>query len=445
MHDLDFYVLLDGAYPWVPYAGKRKSNYIDLPNAHYDRVLGQRVLEDQLETLALLESLGYDGAMVSEQHNGPIGVLGNPLIAGAWLAARTTRIRIAVVGAIINDYLTPIRMAEEIATVDTMTRGRLDVGLPVGHGMQYHSTGVMNPAHARARYREAHELLIKAMTEPGPFEWHGEYFQIPYVNLWPKPLQEPHPPIFIPGGGSAETLELVAKHRYVYQSVLSPRPALLKTYQRFRDLCEQEGYSADPKQLAQVIEIHVAETDEQARLESEGHSLWQYQNFFRSPMHDNFPPGYTSPQSLAAMASGGYRSRPMNELRWEDLVENHWLIAGSPETVAARLRESVEESGAGRVVLGFNAGSKSRWLTQKSLTMFAEEVIPRLRPSGVPAWRHQRLVGYETNAEYGAGRPAAPPRPTAAGMVDGGLVDVSSAHIEDLRSPLEPWPANGGR
>jgi alkanesulfonate monooxygenase SsuD/methylene tetrahydromethanopterin reductase-like flavin-dependent oxidoreductase (luciferase family) len=438
MTNYEFNVIVDGAYPEVPFAGKRKSNYITLPNELYDLTIGQRVLEDQLETLAAIEDLGYDGAVVSEQHNGPIGVLGNPMLAGAWLAARTKRIRIGVIGSIINAYRTPIRLAEEIATVDTMSRGRLTVGLPMGHGMQYHSMGVINPATARARYREAHELLIAALTEPGPFEWNGDFFQIPYVNLWPKPLQQPHPPIVVPGGGSLETLQLVARHRYTYLCVMNPRPTLLRNIQRLRELCREEGYEMDPSQLALVIGIHVAETDKQARMESEPHDLWQFQNFFQSPMHDNFPPGYLSSKSLQGVLAGGYRSRPMNEMSFQDLVDNGWVIVGSPETVASKLEESLEETGAGQLVMGGNAGSKSRWLTMKSLTLFAEEVIPRLRPGGSPSWTRRELSGYETNSEYGARKPADPPPPVT--RFDDRLIDVRTAHIEELRKAVEPWP-----
>lgn len=438
MSAYEFHVVLDGAYPFVPYAGKRRSNFVDLPTEHYDPILGQRALEDQLETAIALEELGFDGVVVSEQHNGPIGLLGNPMLAGAYVAARTKRLRIGVIGPIMNDYLTPLRLAEEIASLDLMCRGRLNIGLPMGHGMQHHSIGAMNPARVRARFREGHDLLIKALTEPGPFEWNGDFFNVPYVNLWPKPLQTPHPPVFIPGGGSVETLQLVARHRYTYLAVLSPREVLAKTMQRFRDLCEQEGYEPDPMQLAMNVGVHVAETDRQARLEAEAHDLWVYQNFFRSPQHDNFPPGYVSSQSLRGMLAGGYRSKPMHELTWDELHANGWVIAGSPETVAAELTELAQEIGASRLVLGMNNGSKPRWMAMKSLTMFAEEVIPRMRAGGAPVWRRAESPGYETNAEYGAKRPAAPQPPVAT--FGDGLVDVERAHIEELRVPVEEWP-----
>lgn len=435
MNDYEFFVFLDGAYPRVPYAGDRKSNYITLSNEYYESPIGQRTIEDHLETSVLAEKLGFDGLIMAEQHNGPIGLYGNPMLAGAYLAARTDRIKIGVSGSILNGYRTPLRLAEEIAAVDTMSRGRLVVGLPMGHGMQYHSTGVMNPAEARERFREAHALLAKALTETGPFEWRGEYFHIPYVNLWPRPLQKPHPEIWIPGGGSTETLELVAKHRYTYQAVLSAPAVLKKRFDSFRALAEEQGYEADRKQLAIVITVHVAETDAQARLESEAHDLWQYQHFFKSPAHDNFPPGYVSPSSLKGALSGGYRSKAMHELTFDELQENRWLVTGSPATVAEQLQSAADYFGAGRFVVDFNVGTKPRWMAERSMWLFAEEVLPQLRPGGIPASEGALSAGYRTVSEYGAQlADVKAPRPVA--LVDGELIDVQSAHIRELRTPL---------
>lgn len=441
MHDCEFFVLLDGAYPRVPYAGPRKSNFIDLPNELYDSTVGQRVIEDQLETGELVERLGFDGVILVEQHNGPIGLFGNPYLAGAWLAARTSRIKIGVNGAILNSYRTPVRLAEEIAALDIMSKGRLVVGLPMGHGMQHHSTGVMNPAEARERFREAHDLLMKALTETGPFEWRGEYFHIPYVNLWPRPLQSPRPPVWVPGGGSVETLELIAKHRYVYQAVLSAPAVMQRNLQKLRDFAEQNGYELDRKQVAAVITVHVAETDRQARLEAEAHDLWQYQNFYKSPAHDNFPPGYISPASLRGALSGGYRSKPLDQLDFDQLAENRWAVAGSPETVAEQIEETIELFGAGSIVLDFNVGTKHRWLAQKSLWLFAEQVMPRLREGGVPPGQAAPLPGFQTASEYGS-RLAKVDAPEPVANIDGELIEVRTAHIEDLRVPVSTWPVS---
>ncbi|HWI21293.1 MAG TPA: LLM class flavin-dependent oxidoreductase [Baekduia sp.] len=442
MSDLEIFAFMDGAYPFVPYAGKRKSNFIDLPNENFETTLGQRAIADQVDLLVEAENLGFDGVIMSEQHNGPIGTTGNPLQMGAAVAARTSHMKIGVVGSILNAYSSPVRMAEEVAWLDNYSGGRLLFGLPMGHGMQYHSVGVMNPATARARYREAHDVLIQALSQPGPTEWQGEFFNIPYVNLWPRPLQTPHPEIFIPAGGSPETLEFVAKHHYTYLAVLTPRSAMAARLKAFRELCNEQGYETERKQVVISVGIHVAETDKQARLESEAHDLWQFQNFFLSPYHDNFPPGYVSDKAIRGMLGGGqYRSRSMNEFSFEDMVENGWLVVGSPETVASQLQELTEEAGAGRIFAALNAGSKHTWLARKAMSLFAEEVIPKLRPGGTPLWKKNPPEGYTTASEYGARVPQNAQTPQAT--FGDGLVDVRKAHIEELREPLESWRPTG--
>ena len=435
MSEVEFFGFVDNAYRHVPYAGTRKSNYIDLPNTHYDPIEGQRAMETQLELLASLEKYGLDGAVFSEQHNGPIGLLGNPMMAAAWLAARTERIKIVANGPLLNAYQNPVRLAEEIATADTMSGGRLVVGFPMGHGMQHHSTGI-NPATARERHREAHDLVLKALREPGPFEWKGRFFNLPYVNLWPKPMHDME--FIMPGGGSLETLKLAAERRYTYQNALSPLPAMVKTLSRFRDLCREAGYEPDPRQSAAVINVHVAETDKQARQEVEALELWNYQNFFRSATHDNFPPGYVSINSLRAMRSGGYRSTPISEMTYDGLLENRWLISGSPETVTATLKDTIEQLGAGRIIMGLSTGIKPRWMVDKSLGLFSEQVLPHFRANGKPLATSEK-AGYNSALEYATKRRQDVPAPTAAR--DGYLIDVTKAHLDDVDARLEPWPA----
>jgi len=432
LYELEFYAMLDGAYPYVPPTRERRSNFIDLPNRHFDPILGQRVIQDQIGQLEFCEYLGFDGVLWSEQHSSPIGLQGNVLVGAAYLAARTSKIRLAAVGPLLNAYLTPLRLAEEAALVDLLSGGRLTLGLPMGIGAQYHGYGVMNPALARERFLEAHALFVKALTEDGPFEWKGKYFHQPYVNLWCKPLQQPYFPIFIPAAGSRESLALTARYHYTYQAVLTPRKVLLGNCERFLDLCRQEGYEADRRQIAAVIHVHVSETDGQARREAEAHLLWQYQNFFRSPFPDSFPFGHVSVESLRGMAAGaGYRSRPLESMQWDDLLAEGWLVAGSPDTVASRLRELTEEMHAGRVICTFNAGTMDRWLMNKSMTLFAEHVAPRFRPGGLPIWERERAAGPTSVSEAAARVPPDALMPMA--LKDGEYIDVRTAHLGDLR------------
>jgi alkanesulfonate monooxygenase SsuD/methylene tetrahydromethanopterin reductase-like flavin-dependent oxidoreductase (luciferase family) len=432
--DLEFYLFNFGSYPDVPHVDDtpRRSLYIDLPNDFYDRRKGQWVLDSYLDTLAFGEKLGFDGICTTTQMGGPIGVTPSSMLPAAYLAARTERIKIAVLGPILNTYLSPLRAAEDIALLDAMTGGRLIVGLPMGHGQNWHAAGGMNPAYARDRHWEAHDLMIKAFTSPGPFEWQGEYFHVPYANLWPKPVQDPYPEFWIPAAGSRVTFERCAQHHYTYQTLFSPRKALKRNIDGFRRVCEEHGYTADPKQVVSVLFVHVAETDAQARLEAEPHLRWVFQNMIRANQYDAFPPGHFSPESLRGfMTAGGYRDRDIGDMTYEEIIEEGWGVVGSPDTVSEQLEEIIDDLGAGRVVVIADNGAMPNWMVRKSMTLMAEQVIPRFRPAGgAPVWAREDPRPVPTHAQLGADLRARelPAHPEAV-MPDGARIDVTTGHV----------------
>jgi alkanesulfonate monooxygenase SsuD/methylene tetrahydromethanopterin reductase-like flavin-dependent oxidoreductase (luciferase family) len=126
--------------------------------------------------------------------------------------------------------------------LDVISGGRVVSGQVVGTGNEFFSYNV-NPTYARERFYEAHELIVKAWTEPGPFPWEGTHYRFRYVNVWPRPFQKPHPPIWIPGSGSRETIEWVAKKRYTYMVLPTLAPYALRavTAAAFRAACERDG------------------------------------------------------------------------------------------------------------------------------------------------------------------------------------------------------------
>ncbi|QDU26794.1 Luciferase-like monooxygenase [Anatilimnocola aggregata] len=138
--------------------------------------------------------------------------------------------------------------------IDVISGGRLIAGLVVGGGPEYYSFSI-NPTNARAMYTEALDLVVRAWTEPGPFEHYGEFWKLKYVNPWPRPLQQPHPPIWIPGAGSKETIEFVPNAAMpTWHSLFSRR--LLPTQLRYvREACQKNGYEADPEQLGWLCPI----------------------------------------------------------------------------------------------------------------------------------------------------------------------------------------------
>jgi len=265
--------------------------------------------------------------------------------------------------------------------------GRLIAGMVVGGGPEYYSFSV-NPAEARERFQEAHDLIKRAWTEPGPFEWVGKHYRIRYVNPWPRPLQQPHPEIWIPGAGSIETMEFVARNRYAYMGIPYFHLDVFKRYfSMFRDACEAEGYEADPMQQGWLLPIYVAETDEQARREYEEH-LWYFANRLLEGITIQ-PPGYTSTRSLANIlkAAGTFM---LNVKTWDQIVEGRYALVGSPETVTDLLIDSLRQLGTGNLLGLFQLGSLPHDLTKKNMALFAEHVMPRVRaefPEGQPIYR----------------------------------------------------------
>ena len=129
------------------------------------------------------------------------------------LARQTRKARLLVLGYPIGHRPDPLRVAEELATVDVISRGRLDMGFIKGVPYEFAASN-QNPFGVMDRFWEAHDFIIKAWTTPGPFRWEGKHYHYRYVNPWARPLQQPHPPIWIPSTVSVETVKWTARHRY---------------------------------------------------------------------------------------------------------------------------------------------------------------------------------------------------------------------------------------
>ena len=350
--------------------------WVTCPNELYDPIIGRDLYNRYLDELLLAEELGFDGVCVNEHHQNAYGNMPSPNLIAAILARQTTRVKIAVVGNALPLYDPPTRVAEEFAMIDVISGGRLIAGMVVGGGPEYYSFSV-NPAHARERFQEAHDLILKAWTTPGPFEWVSKHYRIRYVNPWPRPIQEPHPEVWIPGAGSLETMEFVARHRYAYMGIPYFHLDVFKrTFGLFRDACAAEGYEPDPLQAGWLVPIYVAETDELARREYEEH-LWYFVKRLL-PGITIQPPGYTSVRSLESILKGA-GTFMLNVTDWREIVDGRYAIVGSPETVSEQLVDALGALGTGNLLGLFQLGSLPADLTRANLTLFAEQVMPRLR------------------------------------------------------------------
>jgi alkanesulfonate monooxygenase SsuD/methylene tetrahydromethanopterin reductase-like flavin-dependent oxidoreductase (luciferase family) len=183
--------------------------YWPVPPGDYDPDAGAQAYHAMVERLRFVEELGFDWVSVSEHHYSPRILTPAPAISAAYIVAAVTRIKIAYLGPIVPQS-NPVRVAEELAMVDTLAQGRLVVGMLRGTTNEY-LTFDLNPQEARDRTDEGMELILKAWTEPQPFGWQGRYYQFRTVSVWPRPLQQPHPPTYALGT-SRESCEFAARH-----------------------------------------------------------------------------------------------------------------------------------------------------------------------------------------------------------------------------------------
>jgi alkanesulfonate monooxygenase SsuD/methylene tetrahydromethanopterin reductase-like flavin-dependent oxidoreductase (luciferase family) len=205
-------------WPYLPddFRTEHRSVWVDIDSRLYDPVKGHAVYNEYMDQLEYADSLGFDAIGVNEHHQNGYGLMPSPNLIAAALARRTSQAAIAVIGNSIALYNPPIRVAEEFAMLDVISGGRLICGFPVGTSMDTNYCYGQIPALTRDKYAEAHDLIMRAWASDEPFAFDGKYTQLRYVNCWPKPIQQPHPPIYIPGGGSIETWDFCIDHDYNY-------------------------------------------------------------------------------------------------------------------------------------------------------------------------------------------------------------------------------------
>ncbi len=375
---MKFYFFHLMPWPYLPenFAATYDSAWVWLPNSLYDPVKGAELYTEYITTLAYAEELGFDGICVNEHHQNAYGLMPSPNIIAGALTQRTSRVKIAVIGNALPLYNPPLRIAEEFAMLDVMSRGRLVAGMVVGGGPEYF-TYQIDPTTAREKFREALDLIIKAWTTPGPFMWDSKHYHFRYVNPWPRPYQQPHPPIWIPGVGSLETIDFVAQRRYAYMGVpYFHIDVFRRVFAQFREACQRAGYTASPEQMGWGVPIYVAETDKQARAEFEPH-LW----YFVRNLLKNIgltPPGYTSAKSASALLKN-QKHFLYAQKTWEDVENGVFAIVGSPETVRQKLAHYQQELGAGIILTGCQTGTLSHELARKSMELLAREVLPKVK------------------------------------------------------------------
>ena len=342
---------------------------------------------DFMDELEFAAECGFDAVCVNEHHSNGYGLMPSPNLIASALSRRTTDTAICVMGNSLALYNPPTRVAEEFAMIDVISGGRLIAGFPVGTPMDTCFAYGQNPSMLRERYLEAHDLVMRAWQEQDTFAFNGRFNQQRYVNIWPRPVQKPHPPVWIPGGGSVETWQWCAKMDYVYAYL---------SYFGFKDgRATMSGFWEEMKRLGKDLNpyragflqfVGVAESREKAMELYREPAEYFYGRCLRVDPKWAMPPGYITEATQRAGINGQVgraasldaRQKARATTPMEDIVERGYVIIGSPDEVVEQLTEVATDLNVGHLMLLLQFGRMGKELAKYNTKLFAEQVQPKL-------------------------------------------------------------------
>ena len=378
------------AYPHLPadFDEKYDTGWVTVPNKLWDAEKSRGLYQQYIDQLAYADELGFDGMVLNEHHQNIYGLMPSPNLIAAALSQKTKHGKIVILGNLLPLHLNPLRVAEEYAMLDNMSDGRLIAGFAPGSGPETFNYDVPS-ATSREQFWEAVDLIRRAWTEDGPFSFEGRHYPLRYVNPWPRPTQQPHPPIWIPGSRSRETLVEIAKRGYCYfLSSRSHGKETARSQQQFASILEQHGDRYQPFRMGILMSAYVGETDAQAQAEAK-EGVWYFlKNCLKGHLrHEGrqltFGPGipYIPPEEFRNYLKFSDPTAPLlgDAENWDDLQQSASIIVGSADTVHRRIMEILEQAKVGQLLIQFHLGNMADELTRKSMHRFATEVAPRLR------------------------------------------------------------------
>jgi len=362
---------------------KHPSVWVDIHSSLFDPRRAHLMYNDFMDELEFAAECGFDAVCVNEHHSNGYGLMPSPNLIASALARRTTDTALCVMGNSLALYNPPTRVAEEFAMIDCISGGRLIAGFPVGTPMDTCFAYGQNPSMLRERYYEAHDLVMRAWTEEDTFAFNGRFNQQRYVNIWPRPVQKPHPPIWIPGGGSVETWQWCAAtdHVYAYLSYFGYK-AGQATMTGFWNEMKKLGKEPNPYHAGFLQFVGVAETHEEAYRLYREPAEYFYGRCLHVDARFAGPPGYTSEATLrvgaiSQVAQAASRLQ-MLAREMDAIVDKGYVIIGSPDEVADRLRQVAKDLNVGHLMLLLQFGNMGKNLAAYNTKLFAEKVMPQL-------------------------------------------------------------------
>jgi alkanesulfonate monooxygenase SsuD/methylene tetrahydromethanopterin reductase-like flavin-dependent oxidoreductase (luciferase family) len=357
-----------------------------LPRRHFDADVAVGTYADHLAAWEEADKLGYDGIGFNEHHCSPYGLMNSPNLLASAAAQRTKRAKLLIYGNLLPLH-EPLRLAEELSMLDCLSGGRLVSGFARGIPREYQVHNVPL-AESRARFEEAYEIITRAWTEE-VFSYEGKFWQYKDVALWPRPVQRPHPPIWIPVTGSKESIEFAAKHDITITPGLRPGGLQEDMIRYYAKCLKAAGHTISPDRLTMGVNVYIADSKAEAVKENGPYFLYFNKTLFS---HGNFTEtslgqaaGYMSRQSVdyvrpenlreVERARADYRNMTLDDVA--HMAER--LPWGTPQEVVERIIAMADRTGANTIQVMLNAGAMPHEMFIEQIRRFARDVLPALQ------------------------------------------------------------------
>jgi len=358
-----------------------------LPRRHFKPAVAVRTYEEHLTAWEALDRMGYDGVGFNEHHTSPYGLMNSPNIMAASAAQRTRRLKLLIYGNLLPLH-DPLRLAEELAMLDCLSGGRIVSGFARGIPRE-HNVYTVPLRDSRARFEEAWEIIRRAWTEES-FSFTGKFWSYGNVAIWPRPVQQPHPPVWVPVSGSKETIEWAGRHDVPITPGLVPTRGLREDIIRYYAKClAQHGHRLTPEHLIIQASAYVADSKAQAVREAGPYTLYFNQTLFS---HGNVSDSglqrdagylsstsfdYVRPENLHAVSGDRERFRGMTMADVErDAEQMAW---GTADEVAERIIDAANHAGASTVLVNMNRGAMPQEMFMEQIQRFGSKVLPALQ------------------------------------------------------------------
>ncbi len=339
---------------------------VQLPNPSEQ----DRYYAEAMEQVFHAERLGYNSVWFTEHHFTRHGIVSATTSVLAYLAGVTNTIRLGT-AVTVMPFHNPVQLAEQTATVDVLSNGRLDLG--VGRGYQWGEFHRMNIPmdEASRRFEESMEILTRSWTSAEPFDHRGEFWSFNDLTVLPRPVQQPHPPVYVAASGADSVARVVRNDWNLLIGQGESHSQVAGQVRFYRDALAEVESNFTSERVVVARAMYTAMTTEQARREAEVPFMW----FKRTGQEVSAPPDHQVellPEEYAA-----YRNRYSPDSRFDyGAMCDNVMLFGSPDHIAERI-EALRGSGVENLIFFVNFGGIEHQKVLDSLELFASEVMPQ--------------------------------------------------------------------